>query len=1078
MNPHSLLSRHDLGAEELLAAVVESSADAIIGKTLTGEVVSWNSAAERLFGYSAAEMLGRNIARLFPPERTDELPELLSRVGQGETIQNLQTERMRRDGTLIPVSITISPVVLADGTVIGASTCARDMTSYVAAAEDLSGAHRSTEEALSILETLQDTAPVGFGFVDREFRIVRVNAALASINGSTVAEQLGRRVAEVVPELWPEMESLYRRVLDSGEPVLDIEVDGPSATDPGRTHHWLTSYYPVRVEDDVIGIGIVVVDITDRVADEEAHRQLSAIVDGTGAAILGATTDGIVTSWNSAAERLFGYGSEEIVGRPMTLLVPPDCASEHAKMQERLKVGGPHERLETTRLRKDASTVEVRITASATVDQGGTVVGLSVIANDMSVEKRVQRDLEAGQRRLSVAQRVAHLGSLELDVLTGSMTWSEELYRILGLDPTLEPTVGMFTSVTHPEDWATLRLAWADAIGKGIAFDLAYRIIRADSEERYVRARAVPEMAEGGAVIKVLGTLMDDTERIEAERVGRAAEARFEIGFEQSGIGAVIAALDGTPIRVNEAVCALLGRPADLLVGRHWTEYTHPEEVPLWEMLEPLVAAGESSYADERRYLRPDGSVVWASCHVSIVRDDSGGPQYYYAQLQDITDRKRFEDELAHRALHDALTDLPNRALLVDRIVHGLAGARRRDSALGVMFLDVDHFKVLNDSLGRSGGDDLLRQVAERIARVIRPGDTLGRYGGDRFIVVCDDISALEIERVGRRIQLALGQPFLIGSEQMTVTAGIGIAIAAEGATPESLLRDSDSAMRRAKSLGRGCIDLFDEALGVMVEQRLATESALSYAFERQEFTIHYQPIVDLSTGSMIGAEALLRWEHPDRGLISPAEFIPLAEDSGVIVPIGAWVLEQACRQLVEWQRTRPSLSVAVNLSVRQMLAPEVTGLVQDVLRRTGARPEHLCLELTESVFMEDVDYFARTLSALKALGVGLSIDDFGTGYSSLSYLKRFPVDAVKVDRAFINGLGSDPYDTALVAAIVAMAHALELEVTAEGVETHDQLVSLKGLDCRRAQGFYLARPMPAGALTELVAKSHHWQID
>jgi EAL domain-containing protein (putative c-di-GMP-specific phosphodiesterase class I) len=310
------------------------------------------------------------------------------------------------------------------------------------------------------------------------------------------------------------------------------------------------------------------------------------------------------------------------------------------------------------------------------------------------------------------------------------------------------------------------------------------------------------------------------------------------------------------------------------------------------------------------------------------------------------------------------------------------------------------------------------------------------------------------------------------------VTASLGFAIADAAATPESLLRDADVAMYRAKRLGRGRIEPFDEALRSKAERRLATAAALNRALEREEFDVHYQPIVDLTTGAMVSAEALLRWKHPDRGLVSPEEFIPLAEETGLIIPIGTWVLEQACLRLAEWQRTDPLMSVAVNLSVRQLVAPDIVAVIDDVLRRTGACPEGLCLELTESVFMEDVDYFERTLTNLKALGVRLAIDDFGTGYSSLGYLKRFPFDAVKVDRAFTDGLGTDPHDSALVAAVVAMAGAFELEVTAEGVETQAQLTALKTLQCGRAQGFYLARPMPAAAMTRLVAASHRWPVD
>jgi diguanylate cyclase (GGDEF)-like protein/PAS domain S-box-containing protein len=639
--------------------------------------------------------------------------------------------------------------------------------------------------------------------------------------------------------------------------------------------------------------------------------------------------------------------------------------------------------------------------------------------------------------------------------------------------------------LVHPDDSDGVRRAWEQATQVGASYDAEYRIRRVDGQFRWHAFRALPVADERGAVVRWIGTAtdIDDAKRSEvdlrlAHRERAETLALFEIGFEQSAIGAAIADLMGHPVRVNAAMCSLLGRTKELLVGRSWVEYTHADDVPLRDAARSELAAGHDIYQDERRLVRPDGTVVWASCHVSLVRDELGEPQCVFTQFQDITGRKQMEDELAYHGLHDSLTGLPNRALLTDRLMHGLAGSRRRGSQLGVMFLDVDRFKAVNDSLGHTVGDDLLRHAAERIAGAIRVGDTLARFGGDEFVVVCDDVSAVETEEVAVRVVEALSQPRLIGDQEMNVKISLGIAIADVRATPGSLLRDSEAAMCRAKERGGGRIEIFDDVLRSKVERRLTTGSALQRALEREEFTVYFQPVVDLSTGAMVCAEALLRWQHPDRGLVGPDEFIPLAEETDLIVPIGAWVLEQACWQLVQWQRTEPSMSVAVNLSVRQMLNPGITGQVEAVLSRTGLRPADLCLELTETGLMDDVDYFGRTLAGLKALGVGLAIDDFGTGYSSLSYLKRFPVDAVKVDRSFVDGLGADPHDSALVAAIVAMAAALGLEVTAEGVETKEQLAILKGLHCQRAQGFYLARPTPATAITRLVAQAHRWQID
>jgi diguanylate cyclase (GGDEF)-like protein/PAS domain S-box-containing protein len=641
------------------------------------------------------------------------------------------------------------------------------------------------------------------------------------------------------------------------------------------------------------------------------------------------------------------------------------------------------------------------------------------------------------------------------------------------LNRTVQEVVGrLLTDFVAPSSQAAMMARIASLREPGLASEPSeVDLVRADGTTVTVESVSVPTRWLGEPAFQVILRDLSD------HQAATEAEKRFEVGFEQSPIGTIIADLDGLPTRVNPAVCAFLGRTSEQLLGRRWTEHTHPDEVPLILAMRAHMARGHDTFEDERRYIRSDGAVVWASTHITLVRDEHGQPDYGYAQLQDITERKAMETELEHQALHDSLTGLPNRVLLADRLDHGLAESRRRGSQLGVVFLDLDEFKQINDSFGHTCGDGLLRETAERIAATVRPEDTVARFGGDEFVVVCDVASIMELERVAGRILDAVRRPCRIEGQQISVTASLGITLADGGATPESLLKDSDIAMYRAKERGRGRIEVFDDVMRRNVERSLATTTALRSALEQEQFAIHYQPVVSLTTGRLLSVEALLRWNHPERGLVSPAEFIPIAEDTGLIVPIGEWVLEQACRQLVTWRRDLPALSVAVNLSVRQLVAPDITEVVRDVLARTGAPGENVCLELTESMFMEDIDYFDKTLTSLKALGLQLSIDDFGTGYSSLSYLKRFPVDAVKVDRAFVDGLGTDPHDSGIVAAIIAMANALDLDVTAEGVETIDQLRNLQRLDCERAQGFYLARPMPAADLTELIVTEHRWDI-
>jgi len=779
-----------------------------------------------------------------------------------------------------------------------------------------------------------------------------------------------------------------------------------------------------------------------------------------------------------------GFSLETVIGHTDAELLPADVGITLTNLKRRV-IEQSEAVAAVVSVPLEHGTKWFSLSAQPIYDALGVVIGMAGQTTDVTEQKVAELELGRqtsaavlSERRLSDAQRIAHLGSFRFGVGSGELTWSMEYYRLLGVDLGLDPSLDLLLSRVHPDDVSMVARGWIDATERGLPFDIDIRIVGPEAPERRVRVRGVPELAAGGAILTVAGTMMDETDLVRAVEVRKAAEIRFEIGFEQTAIGAVITDADGVPARVNSAACALLGRSRESLVGRGWTEYTHPDDLPLRELALASMAAGHDTYQDERRYVKPDGTVVWASVHVTLVRDETAEPQYSFTHLQDITERKRLEAELTHQALHDSLTGLPNRALLADRLKHSLALAQRRATRIGVLLLDLDHFKMVNDSLGHTVGDELLRLVGDRITAALRPGDTVARFGGDEFVVVSDDISIFESEQIAERLLDALAVPCVIADHELNMTASVGIAISdASLATPESLLRDSDTAMYRAKERGRGRAELYELALRDNAEERLVTAAALHHALDRQEFRLHYQPIVDLATGALAGVEALLRWEHPNGHLVSPDEFIPLAEDTGLVVPIGAWVLERACLQLVEWLPASPSLCMSVNLSVRQMLAPDIIALVEGVLQRTGAPADRLCLELTESVFMEDADYFGGTLAALKAMGLRLAIDDFGIGYSSLSYLKRFPVDAVKVDRSFVHGLGVDSNDSALVAAILAMAAALDLGVTAEGVETADQLEILKALECRRAQGFYFARPMTDAAMTQLIVDSHRWPI-
>ena len=430
----------------------------------------------------------------------------------------------------------------------------------------------------------------------------------------------------------------------------------------------------------------------------------------------------------------------------------------------------------------------------------------------------------------------------------------------------------------------------------------------------------------------------------------------------------------------------------------------------------------------------------------------------------EVAERRLADQRVVHMAHHDALTGLPNRTLFADRVGQAIARAHRRDGKIAVLFLDLDRFKNVNDSLGHAIGDLLLTAVAERLTHCLRDEDTAARLGGDEFIISLPDVAdAGEAARVAARILAELAKPFTIADHQLHADGSIGIALyPADGDSAETLMRNADTAMYHAKESGRANYQFFSAQMTERVSRRLSTETDLRRALEHGEFALHYQPLIDLGASRVSGAEALLRWPQNEHRLMSPAEFIPIAEDTGLIIPLGEWVLLEACSQAQAWQARHPGLRIAVNLSARQFRQKDLIGMIERVLGETGLAPTLLELELTESMLMHHAEETVGILTRLDEMGVRLAIDDFGTGYSSLSYLKRFPIHSLKVDRSFVRDISTDPDDAAIVTAIVAMARSLNLDVTAEGVETEEQATFLRSLACHQAQGYYFGRPMPA----------------
>jgi diguanylate cyclase (GGDEF)-like protein/PAS domain S-box-containing protein len=590
-------------------------------------------------------------------------------------------------------------------------------------------------------------------------------------------------------------------------------------------------------------------------------------------------------------------------------------------------------------------------------------------------------------------------------------------------------------------------------------------ILTRSGERRMIRWNNSVLRSAAGEVIGAASIGEDITEQQRAHADLIKAEARYRATFDEAAIGITHTSLDGRLIRVNRKYCEMLGYSEAELAGRAVDLVTHPDDRALIAAQRTrLLYAGET-LSVEKRNLRKDGSVLWVTVSTALVRDADGAPDYLVAMVQDITERKRAEAALQHQAYHDSLTALPNRALFYDRLEQAVSYARRHDSTAAALVVDLDRFKMVNDSFGHAVGDRLLQEVGQRLFTCVRSGDTVARIGGDEFGVLLAEMArAQDAAIVGEKILDALARPFELEGHEVFLTASAGIAaFPCDGSDGATLIRNADAAMSRAKEHGRDNYQFYTAEMNARAMEKLLLQNDLRHALERQEFLLHYQPKASLPSGRITGFEALLRWQHPRRGLVSPAEFVPLLEDSGLIVPVGGWVVRTACRQIVAWRDAGlEPLPVAVNLSAKQFFHGDVVAVVEAARAERGVDPRLLDLEITESDVMRNPEEAAAILRKLRSRGVRIGIDDFGTGYSSLSYLKRLPVECLKIDRSFVGGLPEDADDASIARAVITMAHSLGLRVVAEGVENEAQRRFLATHECDEMQGYLLSRPQPA----------------
>lgn len=759
------------------------------------------------------------------------------------------------------------------------------------------------------------------------------------------------------------------------------------------------------------------------------------------------------------------------MGRPTDFLVPPELAAEVRRFRQRTNSGVSHSNLHTVRLRKDGTRVDVSLTFSPVRDEEGRIVGAALIARDISEEKRV----EAERRKLAtiVESSSDAIWSRDRDGILTS--WNAGAERMLGF--TAAEVVGRPNEILiPPELWAEVaaRRERTNA-GTGYAEHHTLRLHK-DGSRVNVSLTVSPIRNEEGEVVGAAMIARDIGEQIRAQ-----AERNWLADVVDSSNDAIFSRTpDGTIVSWNKAAERLFGYSAAEAIGKNFEMLVPPEERSVTHLLRERADRGEPFSDFETARTRKDGTRVDVSLSASPIRDDSGKVVGVSINAHDISERKEAERRLHQLAFYDGRTGLPNRTLFEDRLAQAIAQARRHGRQGAIHYIDLDHFKDVNDTLGHQAGDELLRAVGSRIRAVVRESDTVSRLGGDEFAVIQPQFRSLDqVAVLAEKLLRAMNEPFEWSGRRITVGASIGIAtFPFDGETPVhagdgigvEILKRADIAMYEAKRTGRSSYRFYEQEMDLRARERMELRQSLHGALARGEIDLFFQPQVELATGEVTGAEALLRWHHPTLGLQAPGSFVPLAEESGQIVGIGEWALKRACVEARRWRDDGGRrLVVAVNVSAVQVQRGDFVDLVGSTLVEAGLDPNGLELELTESALIGESAELIDTLRRVRALGVRVSIDDFGTGYSSFRYLKSLPVDKLKVARLVVAGLLGSAADAAILAAMIGMGRALGVEVVAEGVETGEQRDFLHRHGCTAGQGLYFGEPMGADGFAALV---------
>ena len=1044
--------------EEIVRDLYENVPAAYISLSGEGAVTRCNGMAADMLGCRREDLLMRPAVELFAegPEGKEKVRVLLDRLMEGDRHPGVEAQMVRSDGTRIWVGLSGSALRDSSGRVRECRLMAVD----VSPCRDLM---REVDRLSSIVESAGD-AVVG---LSREGIIVNWNAGAERTYGYSASEVLGLHCSLLIPpERSGDVSILLKCVEDGRDPVLFETV---RKRKDGRHIDVSIAVSPMRDEEGVVvGASAVVRDITDWKRADEALERWARIFKHAGWGIAVADAGSMkLEMMNPAFARTHGHTIEELIGRPIGDLAAPGSEQESARrLGLALKLG--HFAFESRHRRRNGTVFPVLEDVTLVKDDHGHPAYLVVNIQDITERKRAEEALRRSEAGLREAQRIARFGNWEWNLLTNEMSCSEEAPRILGKnveDYHISPE--LFLESVHPTDREEVRAAIRKTLDGADPYDIRYRIVLSSSALRVIHAQGEVRRDESGRPIRMVGTFQDITEREETEREMHKLSMAVEHAYDWI----LITNADGVIEYANKAVEKMSGYTRAELLGKKPSIFKSGKyDKNFYRNMWAAILSGQvlQTFMVNRK---KNGELFEAYHTITPLRDKRGDISHFIATSKDMTQQKMLEQRVAWLNYFDVLTDLPNRNLFLERLGQTITAARRGSASIALLSLDIDRFTFINDTFGYDKGDEVLKEVGRRLQRQVGPGELVARFGSDEFGIMLADLpNDRDALVVVERIREAFQHRIKAGDDDISITFSIGISLFPnDGDDAHSLLKNAEIAMAKTKAGGMNDYQFYTPDMNARAAEFVRMQKGLQDALESGEFDLHYQPYFGSGSGRMVGMEALLRWNSRELGAIPPSRFIPILEETGMIVPVGAWALERVCRQIREWKcKGFPVVPVAVNLSSIQFRQNDLADTVERSIGKTGIDPRLLTFEITESTFMRDVESTRKMLAQLKAMGVAVAIDDFGTGHSSLSYLMRFPVDILKIDMSFIRDLATDPDCASIVTGIIALAHNMNLRTIAEGVETEEQLRILRILRCDMIQGFHLSRPLPAKKIEDL----------